>query len=165
MKKKPWKIPIPIIIAAAIVLLSGGILIYALTKTTEKAGPVGYWKFDEGAGTVAYDASGNANNGTLTSFDFDDDSNWTTGKVAGALKFDGSDDYIKVSTTTNSVLNITDEITIEAWIKPATDTGEHAIVVKFRDDVLKDVPYAFYQIDRKITSGYQGEGRCASTPN
>ncbi|PIQ91875.1 MAG: hypothetical protein COV69_04405, partial [Parcubacteria group bacterium CG11_big_fil_rev_8_21_14_0_20_39_14] len=106
IRKKLWKIPIPIAIAIIIALFAGGgALIYALTKTTEKAGPVGYWKFDEGAGTVAYDASGNANNGTLTNFDFDDDSNWATGKVAGALQFDGSNDYILKSD--NASLSVT----------------------------------------------------------
>jgi hypothetical protein len=29
-------------------------------------GLVGWWKFDEGSGTVAYDSSGNGNDGNLT---------------------------------------------------------------------------------------------------
>ncbi len=114
-KRKIWIFPLPIAIAILFVLFGGGALIYALTKTTEKAGPVGYWKFDEGAGTIAYDASGNNNNGTLTNFDFNDNSNWTAGKVAGAIKFDGSNDYVNVGSST--VFNIASEITVEAWFK------------------------------------------------
>ena len=35
-------------------------------------GLVGWWKFDEGSGTVAYDSSGNGNNGNLTNKNFND---------------------------------------------------------------------------------------------
>ena len=108
-KYKLFKIPIPILIAIGIILAGGGVLIYALTKTTEASGPVAYWKLDEGAGTIAYDASGNGNDGTLTSFDFDNDSNWGMGKVAGALEFDGTDDYITVG-------NIGSVQTVEFWL-------------------------------------------------
>jgi len=113
--KKLWKIPIPIIIASAIILIGGGALIYALTRTAEDSGPVGYWKLDEGSGYTAYDASGNGNNGTLTNFDFNQDSDWTSGKVAGALEFDGVDDAVDVGSKTL----LFNAITVEAWIKPS----------------------------------------------
>jgi hypothetical protein len=47
-------------------------------------GLVGYWKFDEGSGTTANDSSGYGNNGTLYN-----SPTWTTGKVGGALSFNG----------------------------------------------------------------------------
>jgi hypothetical protein len=50
-------------------------------------GLVGWWKFDEGSGTVAYDSSGNGNDGNLTN-----GPTWTTGKIGGALSFDGVND-------------------------------------------------------------------------
>src|SRR5690606_37741696 len=37
-----------------------------LTPPTRDRGLVGYWTFDEGSGTSAYDSSGNSNTGTLT---------------------------------------------------------------------------------------------------
>ena len=43
-------------------------------------GLVGWWKFDETEGTVAYDSSGNGNDGTLTN-----GPTWTAGKFGGAL--------------------------------------------------------------------------------
>ncbi len=52
-------------------------------------GLVGYWSFDEGTGTIAYDYSGNNNHGTLYN-----GPQWTTGKVGGALSFDGVNDYV-----------------------------------------------------------------------
>jgi hypothetical protein len=35
------------------------------TLTGSRSGLVGYWQFDEGSGTIAYDSSGHSNNGTL----------------------------------------------------------------------------------------------------
>jgi prepilin-type N-terminal cleavage/methylation domain-containing protein len=63
------------------------------------SGLVGYWSFDEGTGTIAYDLSGYGNNGTLVN-----GTTWVDGKIGKALSFDGSDDYlvadnIKVNTT------------------------------------------------------------------
>jgi hypothetical protein len=55
-------------------------------------GLVGWWKFDEGSGTVAYDSSGNGNDGNLTN-----GPTWTTGKIGGALNFDGEDDLVTIN--------------------------------------------------------------------
>ena len=55
-------------------------------------GLVGWWKFDEGSGTVAYDSSGNGNDGNLNN-----GPTWTTGKIGGALSFDGANDFLEVS--------------------------------------------------------------------
>ncbi|MDP3015411.1 MAG: LamG domain-containing protein, partial [bacterium] len=87
---------------------------------------VGYWKFNETSGTNAYDASGRGNNGTLTN-----GPTWTTGKVGGALSFDGVDDYVDAGNAAS--LNITGEITLEAWIYTTTyayPTNEGMIVNK-----------------------------------
>jgi len=73
---------------------------------------VGYWKFDEGEGNIAFDYSGYKNNGTIKG------ANWTTGIINGALNFDGVDDYIDIADSDN--LDIINAITISAWIKPNT---------------------------------------------
>jgi hypothetical protein len=70
---------------------------------------VSWWKFDEGSGTTAYDSAG-ANNGTLNG-----DPNWVTGQIDGALSFDGVDDYVDCGS--DSSLDITDAITVGAWVK------------------------------------------------
>ena len=69
----------------------------------------GYWKFDEGDGQTAYDSSWNDNDGTVYG------ASWTSGKVDGALLFDGIDDYVQVPD--DDTLDITDEITVMAWVK------------------------------------------------
>jgi prepilin-type N-terminal cleavage/methylation domain-containing protein len=86
-------------------------------------GLVGYWSFDEGSGTIAKDYSGNGNNGTLVN-----GPTWTTGKVGGALSFDGVNDYVNVPY--NSVLDIVKNFTIEVWIYPKEQTFNHQTAVE-----------------------------------
>jgi N-acetylneuraminic acid mutarotase len=78
---------------------------------TTNAGPVGYWKFDEGTGTAAIDSSGNGNIGTLYN-----GPQWVSGVVGNALRFDGSNDYVRIPHS--SSLDITgNEISVEFWMK------------------------------------------------
>jgi len=69
---------------------------------------VGYWRFDEGSGGTAGDSSGLGNDGTIYG------ASWVDGKYGKALSFDG-DDYVKVFADASH--DITDEVTIEAWVK------------------------------------------------
>jgi type II secretory pathway pseudopilin PulG len=56
-----------------------------LTPGLRDNGLVGYWPFDEGTGSIAYDMSGNGNNGTLAKSPV-----WTSDcKVGGCLDCDG----------------------------------------------------------------------------
>ncbi|MCK4453863.1 hypothetical protein KAU51_00745 [Candidatus Parcubacteria bacterium] len=73
-------------------------------------GLVGYWKFDEGSGITAKDSSGSGNDGILVN-----NPTWVDGQVGKALNFDGVDNYIDCEN--DSSLDITDAITIEAWVK------------------------------------------------
>jgi len=72
-------------------------------------GLVGYWNFDEGSGAIAHDYSGNGNDGAIHG------AQWTTGVSDGGLNFDGDDDYVNCGNS--QTLNITNNITICAWIK------------------------------------------------
>ena len=76
---------------------------------------VGWWKLDEGSGTMAYDSSGWGNEGTLYG-----GLQWVTGEVGGALQFDGVDDYVDCGNGPG--FNITKEITVAAWVK-TVDAG------------------------------------------
>ncbi|MFW0837853.1 MAG: DUF2341 domain-containing protein [Candidatus Komeilibacteria bacterium] len=79
--------------------------------TEENApGPVGYWNFNEGFGTTAYDSTGYGNDGTISG------ATWVqNGKSGRALSFNGSSDYI----ITNNDIGIsgTDERTVSLWVK------------------------------------------------
>lgn len=81
---------------------------------------MGYWTFDEGSGNYTYDYSGFNNTGTLHDSIIVICSNgdcpiWITGKFDYALQFDGINDYVDVENSNS--LNLTNEITIEAWVK------------------------------------------------
>ena len=73
-------------------------------------GLVAHWHFDEGNASIAYDSSGNNNHGVLYG------PSWTTGISGSALELDGVNDYVSVSDSNS--LDITDNITIEAWVYP-----------------------------------------------
>jgi hypothetical protein len=70
-------------------------------------GLVGEWHFDEGAGSVVEDSSGNGNDGVIRG------ATWVKGKYGGALSFDGVDDYV----TVGIINRPTNTFTFEAWIK------------------------------------------------
>lgn len=71
---------------------------------------VHWWKFDDGSGTTAVDSVGDAN-GTLTNMDPETD--WVTGKIGGALDFDGDNDYVSLPAIDALKGNT---VTISAWI-------------------------------------------------
>jgi len=72
----------------------------------------GVWHLSETSGTD-YDSTTNGNNGTYTGSSQD-----VAGRIDGADNFDGSDDYINV--TASNTLDLTGDLTIEAWIYPKT---------------------------------------------
>lgn len=73
------------------------------------SGLVGYWKFDEGSGTIAYDSSGSGNNGVIHY------AAWVNGAVGKALQFNGADSWIEIPNS--PTLTGLSQITLEAWIK------------------------------------------------
>jgi hypothetical protein len=73
---------------------------------------VAHWKLDEGSGNTVYDSSTSGNDGT-----FEGDPQWVAGYYGAALAFDGTDDNIDCGN--DHSLNITDEITLSAWINMA----------------------------------------------
>ena len=77
-------------------------------------GPVGYWSFDEGYGTVAHDESGQGNDGTITGATWKDESECVVGECLG---FDGINDKVMISATT-PVVN-----TVVFWVKATTTTA------------------------------------------
>ncbi len=93
-----------------------------------RTGMIGEWSFDDATGTKATDFSGQGNTGTLTNFASPPTatSGWVkSGRRAGALAFDGSNDYVSVSGALSST-----NITFSAWLYPTDTSGIRAI---FRD--------------------------------
>ncbi len=93
--------------------------------TTSCTLPVAEWKFEEKQGTSAFDTSGNGLTGTLTG-----SPTWGPGEIGSGVVLNGStNDYISVAD--NSLLNITGDLTVEAWVKPSiVDTAARLILEK-----------------------------------
>ncbi len=91
--------------------------------TTTTSGAVGYWTFDEGAGTTAADSSGNGNTGTLMN-----GPTWTTGIMSSALQFDGLSNYVNVPST--AALDAY-PLTVAVWLKTSTASGVRGLVNKY----------------------------------
>lgn len=111
---------------------------YARTQTQiawdfNRGGPVGWWKFDESSWTnncstdTVFDSSVHANHG-------DSCPNTTgqttpeTGKFNNAIHFDDSDDYISIPDDTS--LDLTNNLSISAWVKTDADEADNVIVSK-----------------------------------
>ena len=87
-------------------------------------GLVGHWTFDEGEGSIARDASGRDNHGTVMG-----GAKWNKGIIGSALEFDGRDDFVSIPN--ESQFDITGSITVSAWIKVESFTKSwQAIVTK-----------------------------------
>jgi len=78
-------------------------------------GPIAYWSFDEGSGSVANDQSVNNYDGTIYG------ATWTTGISGSALDFDGSNDYVRTANVFNSA---PEGLTVMAWAKPIGNFGD-----------------------------------------
>ena len=95
-------------------------------------GLVAYYTFNEGAGTVANDWSGNGNNGAIT------DAVWTTsGKAGSALTFNGTSSWVEVPDS--STLDLTTGMTLEAWVNMASSSSQDGwvdILIKEQDQQI-----------------------------
>jgi len=101
---------------------------------------VGLWHFDEGSGNTTQDYSNYGNNGTIR---------------GSALKFDGVDDYVEVPDSAS--LDITDAITIEAWVKPNTATSTQGIYTRgYSEAYSKGV--SFFLTSKGRIKFYLGNG-------
>jgi len=95
------------------------------------ANAVGVWLFNEGAGAVAKDSSGNGNNGTLVNH-----TKWVDGKFSKALEFDGVDDCVALTNQPSLAAGFT----FSAWVKRNADTPECQAVFNNNQFFLRTQP-------------------------
>jgi len=96
------------------------------------AGLVGHWKFDESSGTIAYDSSGNGNDGTVQG-----DPQWVAGMIgSGALSFDGTDGYVEIGD--DASLSMTDTLTITVWVNVPDFNAFYMLVCKQPSGAARD---------------------------
>jgi type II secretory pathway pseudopilin PulG len=123
----------------------------------DDAGPVAWWKFDDGAGTKAKDSTTNKNDGALIN-----SPTWTTGHVDGGLQFDGKKTYVSVPY--NEVLTITNELTLTAWIRAAKFGASNIILAQGTSGTASN--YELWTYNGKLVMGfYNGGWRNVTAPN
>ncbi|MCH7558476.1 MAG: LamG domain-containing protein [Planctomycetes bacterium] len=79
-------------------------------RTFDDPAFIGWWKFDEGQGNIAYDSSGFDNHGILGG-----NPQWVAGVIDGALELDGDNDYVAIDSIAPMVIN--NNFSVSAWIK------------------------------------------------
>lgn len=90
-----------------------------------------------GNGTAWFDTSGNNNNGTLTNGPNFNSSN------GGSIVFDGTDDVVSISNA--SSLNISSQITLEAWIYTTKPSGTQNVICK--SSITQNTGYIYPRTD------------------
>lgn len=121
---------------------------FAITtsNTFPTNGLIGYWSFDEGSSTKAYDYSGKKYNGSLVNSPV-----WISGKVGGALQFNGTSNYIDAGNPAliNSIA--TGDFSVSYWEK-STDTTSSGGVL---GDGTNNFGIAGFNISKRH-AGYNG---------
>lgn len=94
----------------------------ALANLSAAADPslVGWWKLDDGAGSIAADSSGNGNDATLNGT-----VEWVEGQIAGGLHLDGSTAYGEIAATPSLIVMNQGGFTFMTWFKTDALDGGH----------------------------------------
>ena len=120
------------------------------SRTHLAVGLVAAYGFNEGSGATVIDASGNGNNGTITN------ATWTTaGKYGSALSFNGTNSWVTINDSPS--LDLTNGMTLEAWVSSKSLTNKQDVLMKERPSGLS---YALYATNNssKPPAGYLNKG-------
>ncbi len=104
------------------VTVDNGKVRLADNRITPNGNSVGLWHFDGGVGSKVLDSSGNNNHGALLGGYRND------GRFGKAIQLDGNNNHIEVPTSVS--LNVSRNITLEAWIKREESYTAESILSK-----------------------------------
>ncbi len=103
-----------------------------------------WWHFNEGAGSAVVDSSGNGNTGVLGNASLWTYPTWVVaGRFGNALNFNNGSQFVNVSYSAS--LNLTGNLTVEAWVNLNATQGPSAVVLgKNASYYLKAYPAGFW---------------------
>jgi hypothetical protein len=102
------------------------------------AGLIAAYAFEEGTGTTTADATGKSHTGTVSG------ATWTTtGKNGKALAFNGLNSFVSAADAND--LDLTNGMTLEAWVNPASLSGWNTVVMK--EGSTTTLAYSLYAND------------------
>ena len=112
---------------------------------------VAAYSFDAGSGTTLADVSGRGHTGTIAG------AVWSTaGRNGGALSFDGVNDMVTVADT--AALDLTNAMTLEAWVRPSTTNRWRTVALKEQSGALVYSLYSNNSGQRASTNLWLGSG-------
>jgi type II secretory pathway pseudopilin PulG len=128
-----------------------------LRANANTGGLVGWWKLDETSGLTAADSSRSGHDGTLSNMTGNE---WTTGQINGALTFDGTNDYVSVSSL-DSKFSSSNTFTVTGWFKTSQSTGKQTIVGQW-GQIVSNVVFGWQILveDNKVVARF---GQATST--
>lgn len=108
---------------------------------------VAHWKFDDGSGSIAADSSPNALHATLRN-----GPTWDTGYWGGALRFNGSNQFLTVPH--DDALSLTESLTITLWIYGCLSDFSDYRTFLYKGTTDKNCNYFFSVDGEKLVFGY-----------
>jgi len=115
--------------------------------------PVGWWKFDDGSGTIAKDSSGNENHGSVAGVQ------WVAGKMEGALEFDGSSSIgVEIPFSESLRLLNQGDLTLAAWFKADEVPSGNKVVLQQADLNGTGRTWLYYRASDDSIATYLGGG-------
>jgi Concanavalin A-like lectin/glucanases superfamily/Peptidase A4 family len=117
--------------------------------------PVAEYSFDEdpGEGTTVEDLSGDGNTATI------EGAEWVPGgRYGGAMKFDAAKED-RLSAPASEDLDLEEEFTLEAWVRPETEAEEYALILGKENSVSPHFAYVLYaQTPQNRAKAFFAEG-------
>ena len=111
-----------------------GVNVSVSFQSTSRTGLVAEYSFDAGSGSTLTDSSGKGNTGSITN------ATWAPGLFGQASSFNGTNSWVTINNSTS--LNLTNAMTLEAWVKPNTLDDWSSVILKERTGGLD---YALYR--------------------
>jgi len=109
--------------------------VFSASAHAAPAGLIAAYGFNEGGGTTVTDLSGNGNSGAVSG------ATWTAaGRYGGALSFNGTNNLVTVNDA--NLLDLSNGMTLEAWVRPTTLSGWRTVILKERPSGLAYALYA-----------------------
>ena len=135
--------------AVNLVVSSGAVVLPPPPPPPAAGGLVMAFGFEEASGTAVTDSSAAPVNGTISGA-----TRVAAGKIGRALSFDGVNDWVTVTDTTASKIDLTNGLTVEAWVRPTSMSGWETVVMKERGAAGTGLlSYALYAHDGAPQAG------------